>query len=410
MPSPRAAGLSRWSAVPLAFGSIAGSGILSLPSAVYAESGSASLLVWVVAAAACVPMLVMFRDAMSLSDNGNAIQTLVAGGLRPWVGAAMPLMFVCVVVVGLPAGCMVAGRYVEDGMGWPGSAPAAAAGILVTSLAANLLGGTVGRIVQLLGSAVLVATGIVLIASGASRATHPVSVVPDSADRGTMLAGALLAFWAFVGFENLTFLGRDLRDPRRDFFAVSVIALAIYGTFAVALTLTIAATVDIHFVDPVTGLLQIADDPRVQAGVAVVALAAMLINAAAWVRGVAQLIRGAAEAGQLPRYLAHRPPAQIALLACLFAISLAVLAIRPDLIVAALAASSAVFVLIYLTCIVAYLRVIGLRARTAANALLIPAMLVTLADSGSRSGYGLNVTAACLAWCYLRRSRTAPVS
>ncbi|WP_415857141.1 hypothetical protein [Sinomonas sp. G460-2] len=45
----------------------------------------------------------------------------------------------------------------------------------------------------------------------------------------TLLPGVLLAFWAFVGFENLTFLGRDLRDPRRHFLPVSAVAPGLYG-------------------------------------------------------------------------------------------------------------------------------------------------------------------------------------
>lgn len=400
-------GLTRASAVPLAFGSIAGSGILSLPSAVYAESGSASALVWVLAAAACLPMLLMFRDAMAMSGDGDAVQTLVSRGLKPWVGSAMPLMFLFVVAIGLPAGCVVAGRYVEDGASVPGSAPAVAAAILAIALVANLLGGRVGRGVQLAGSAILVATGIALVVSGAGRTTRTVDVVPHPEDWGHVLPGVLLAFWAFVGFENLTFLGRELRRPAKDFLAVSAVALAVYGGFALGLTLTIAATVEQSAVDPVTGLLQLATSRSVQGGVAVVALAAMLINAAAWVRGVDRLVAGAAREGRLPRHLVRVRAARTALLACLFALSLLALTVRPDLVVSALAASSAVFVIIYLTCTVAYVRVVGLTPRSCLNALLVPAMLLTLVESGDRSLYGVTVALACLAWCFSGRRRGA---
>lgn len=402
MPSTRPTGLSRISATPLAFGSIAGSGILSLPSAVYSESGSASTLVWVLAAAACLPMLLMFRDAMSMSGDGDAIQTLVGRGLRPWVGAATPLMFLFVVVIGLPAGCVVAGRYVEDATSVTGSAPVAASAILVLALVSNLLGGRIGRGVQLAGSTVLVATGILLVVSGVGRATYPIDVVPNHQDWGHVLQGVLLAFWAFVGFENLTFLGRELRRPARDFLAVSAVALTVYGVFALALTLTIATTVEQGSVDPVTGLLQLATNRGAQAGVAVVALAAMLINAAAWVRGVDHLVAGAARQGRLPARLTDARLARTALLATLFGMALVLLTARPDLIVPALAASSAVFVLIYLMCTVAYVRIIGLTARSALNAVLVPAMVVTLVESGSRSLYGVVVAIACLGWCLVR--------
>jgi amino acid efflux transporter len=410
MSHPQRSGLTALSAIPVAIGSVAGAGILSLPSAVYVEAGTASTVVWGLAAAACIPMLLMFRDAMALSGDGDAVQTLVGRGLRTWVGSAMPLMFLAVVVIGLPTGGVVAGRYVEEGLPLPLPAPVVAGGILVVALVADLLGGTVGRGLQLVGAAVLLVTGAVLVGSGFGRAVYPVHVVPDPADWRHVVPGVLLAFWAFVGFENLTFLGRDLRRPARDFLPVSAVALGVYGVFALGSTLAVAATVDRGAVDTVTGLLQLATTPAAQAGVSLVALAAMLVNAAAWVRGVSRLVAGAARDGQLPRDLEHRPLLRTASLATLLGVTLAVLTIVPDLVVSALAASSAVFVVIYLICTVSYVRVVGLRLRTALNVLLVPAMIVTLVGSAGRSLYGLTVAVACLGWCFLihrRRRRTS---
>lgn len=48
------AGLSRRQAIPLAVGPIAESGILFLPSAVYAEAGDATPVVWLVATGRCL--------------------------------------------------------------------------------------------------------------------------------------------------------------------------------------------------------------------------------------------------------------------------------------------------------------------------------------------------------------------
>jgi amino acid efflux transporter len=397
----RAAGLGRVAATPLAFGSVAGSGILSLPSAVYAEAGPASLVVWVVAALMCVPMLLMFQDAMRLSADGKALQALVARGLRPWVGTAMPLMFLFVVIVGLPTGCVVAGRYVQRGLGWSsGSGGVVIAGaLLAVALTASLTGSQVGGAVQLAGSAALVATGLALIATGARHASYPIDVTPTHQITSTLLPGVLLAFWAFVGFENLTFLGRELRDPSRDFLPVSAAALCLYGGFAVALTLTIAVRVERLAVDPVAGLLDIATNAALRVVVAVVAVSAMLINSAAWVRGVSHLIANAGRSGQLPAPLGRRPLARTALLAVLFTTTLTTLAIEPQLTVDALAAASAVFVLIYLICIVSYLRGQGLTKRTALNAALIPVMLLTLIQSGTRAIYGITIAIACLIWC-----------
>ncbi|MDQ4491682.1 hypothetical protein RBS60_15885 [Sinomonas sp. ASV486] len=408
MPATSPRGLSRVAAVLLAFGSIAGSGILSLPSAVYAQTGSGCLLVWAVAALLCLPMLVMFQDAMGLSGGGDALQALVSRGLRPWVGAAMPLMFVFVVVVGLPTGCAVAGRYVERGLGWGGGGAAVAAALLVLALSANLAGARVGALVQFAGGAALVATGLILVAAGSWNAPRQLDVLPTGAIGETLLPGVLLAFWAFVGFENLTFLGRELRDPRRDFLPVSSVALGLYGAFAVALTLAVSVRADQHSVDPVAGLLELATSPALQGLVAVVAAAAMLVNAAAWVRGVNSLIAGASRDGCMPSILGASAWARTALLGALFAATLSALAADPSLTVDALAASSAVFVLIYIICIVSYVRSRGPSARTLANLALIPIMAAALVQSGTRSVYGLLVAAGCLAWCRTRSRSGRP--
>lgn len=307
-------GLSRAAAVPLAFGSIAGSGVLSLPSAVYAETGPSSLLVWFVSGVLCLPMLVMFRDTVRMSPNGDALQTLVTRGLGDPVGRAVPLMFLFVVVVGLPTGCVVAGRYVERGLGVPGATGVVAVALLAAALLISSRGAGAKQWSQLVGSAALTLTGLALVllgTLGSGARSEPPDLIPGAEAAHVLLPGVLLAFWAFVGFENMTFLARELRAPHRDFLPVSGAALALYGTFAVALTVTVALSVARSGVDPVAGLLQIADTPPVRAVVAVVAVSAMLINAVAWVRGLSALLRLAAADGTLPR----RTPAPVVTMA-----------------------------------------------------------------------------------------------
>jgi amino acid efflux transporter len=51
-------------------------------------------------------------------------------------------------------------------------------------------------------------------------------VAPDVHWPDILLPGVVLAFWAFSGFENLTFLSREFRRPERDYLPVSAIALA----------------------------------------------------------------------------------------------------------------------------------------------------------------------------------------
>ncbi|HET8657452.1 MAG TPA: APC family permease [Micromonosporaceae bacterium] len=400
--------LSRRQAVPLAIGSVAGSGILFLPSAVYAEAGRNSLLVWLLATVVCLPMLLMFEDMVRANPNGDGIEAFIRSGLGRVFGRCVPLMFVALVIVGLPAGSMVAGRYVAQavGAGEP-VAVLSAAGVLLAAVAANLAGVRTSSRVQHAGTWALVLMAVVLIVAAAPGVSTGLSTVaPDGTGLGVLLPGVVLAFWAFAGFENLTFLSREFRDPRRDFLPVSATALGVYGVLTILLTVAIAVRIPHGAVDEVTGLLQLAGtvEPRqvVVTAVTTIALGAMVLNAVAWVWGVSRLVVGAAGSGVLPRGLGRSnargvPWRAVLFLAVLFTGVTAALAGRPGMIVDAVAMASAIFIVLYLLSIVSYVRVRGLTLRSALNLVLLVVLGVSLAQSGWRSLYAVAVLAVALA-------------
>jgi amino acid efflux transporter len=387
-------GLTRRQAVPLAIGSIAGSGILFLPSAVYAEAGPNSLLVWLLATAACLPMLLMFDDMVRANPAGDGIEAFIRAGLGDLVARCVPIMFVALVVVGLPAGSLVAGRYVARALG-AGEAVTviAAAAVLVVAVAANLGGARASARVQHAGAWALVSTALVLlVATAVRRGSAAGSLAPDGTRLHVLLPGLVLAFWTFTGFENLTFLSREFRRPERDFLPVSAIALGAYGLLTALLTTAIAVRVPRARVDQVVGLLQLAQtmEPRrvLVSAVTVVAVATMTINATAWVFGMSRLVAATADSG---------PRRAILLLAALFAVSLGVLVAVPGILVDAVAAASAIFIVLYVLSIVSYVRVRGMTGRSLANLGLLVVLAASLLASGWRAVYGIVVLLAALA-------------
>jgi amino acid efflux transporter len=412
---PGRLGLSRWQAVPLAVGSIAGSGILFLPSAVYARAGNDSLLVWVLATALCVPMLLMFQDMVRSNPDGRGIEAFIRMGLGRMFGRCVPVMFIALVIIGLPSGAFVAGHYLARAFG-AGSAVATATGtaVLLTALAVNRAGARASTKVQFIATCVLVLLAVVLLFSAVPAARSGLATVgPDMQHLAAVLPGVLLAFWAFTGFENLTFLSREFRNPQRDFLPVSAIALGTYGAFTILLTVAIAVTVPRADVDQVAGLLQLAGAIGGQAvvwAVTCVACTVMALNAVAWVWGVSHLVQDAASNGMLPsafRQADHRgvPRRALWLLAGLFCITCAILALRPGLVIDTTAAASAIFMLLYLLSIASYLRVRGLTVRSVLNLALMGVMAVSLAESRWQAVYGVVVLLAALAAQLARRRR-----
>lgn len=410
------AGLGRRQAVPLAIGSVAGSGILFLPSAVYAEAGPNSLLVWLLATAVCLPMLLMFEDMVRADPDGDGIEAFVSAGLGPRFGRCVPLLFLALVIVGLPAGSVVAGQYVARALdAGPVLAAGAAATVLAVAVLANLAGLRTSLRLQHAGVWALVGmAGLLILVAVPGLSGAGGAVTPDPAAPGVLLPGVLLAFWAFAGFENLTFLSREFRDPHRDFLPVSALALAVYGLLTVLLTVALAVRVPRSGVDELTGLLQLAQTVRprwpVVAAVVVIAFGAMVLNAVAWVWGVSRLVHSAAGRGILPAPLATAgadgvPRRAIVLLTGLFAVVGAVLIALPGIVVDAIAAASAIFVLLYLLSIVSYARVRGLTTRSVLNLALLLVLGTSLVQSGWRSLYALLALTLALATQLLTRPR-----
>ena len=261
------------------------------------------------------------------------------------------------------------------------------------------------------------AMAVVLLASAATgRGAGLAAVAPDLGGLGVLLPGVVLAFWAFAGFENLTFLSRELRQPERDFLPVSATALGLYGLLTVLLTVALAVRVPRGQIDQVVGLLQLARTmqprPVVVAAVTVIAFATMTLNAAAWVWGVSRLVAAAADAAVLPDALARTgsrgvPRRAVLLLGGLFAGTLTVLGLFPGILVDAVATAGAMFILLYLLSIASYLRVRGPSPRSVANLLLLLLLVLaaSLVRSGWRSVYGVVVLLLALAAMFLQRRR-----
>ncbi len=371
-----------------------------LPSAVYAEAGGASLLVWLIAALACVPMLMTFDDMVRSSPDSDGIEAFIRAGLGNAVGDCVPLLFLALVVVGLPAGAMVAGRYAADALGAPGAgATLFATALLAAAVAVNLAGVGASVRTQRAGIAAMVVMALFLIATALPGVvTNLDAAEPAAGDVGRVLPTAVLAFWAFAGFENLTFLSREFRSPRRDFLAVSTIALTIYGLLTVLLTLAVAARIPRGRVSEITGLLQLADMAQPRAPIVLVvtgiAVGAMMLNAVAWLWGMSSLIASAARRAILPRPLAQTTPGgvprrAIMLLTGLLGVGTAALAVFPGIVVDAIAAAGAIFVLLYMLSIISYVRVRGVTTLAALDLVVLLFLGIALVQSGWRSLYAL---------------------
>src|SRR5919108_3089280 len=100
--------------IALAVGSVAGSGILFLPSVIYVIARHDALVVWVLAALVCVPLLGVFTALVRRVPGGTGLEGFVALGLGRRVAALVPALLLVVFYPAMAAAMLVAGGYVSS--------------------------------------------------------------------------------------------------------------------------------------------------------------------------------------------------------------------------------------------------------------------------------------------------------
>jgi amino acid efflux transporter len=395
--------------IALALGSIAGSGLLFLPAVTVSLAGQDVLLVWAAATVLCVPLLLVFGELVREVPDGSGIGGFVARGLGPDVAAAVPALFLAVFFPGLAAASLVAGGYLETTVG--GGQPVRLGGALLVIAAAtatNLLGARGGSRVQALVTWTLLGSALALFALTVPEARGGYdAVVPTLAGIDPILAGILVAFWAYAGFENMTFVAGELRNPRRDYLLSSFVALGATGVLAALLTANVAAIFPPGEVDELTGVAQLTQHAAVPglgaAVLTVLALALVQANVSSWLWGISRLLFATARDGRMPAALAAVdargiPRRAVLVLAVPGAAVTAVASLAPGVVLPFVVAVSAVFVFLYLLALASYLRTPRSTPKRAGAAVLLVAIAALLATRGWYAAYPVGVAAVAVAW------------
>ncbi|WP_028061497.1 APC family permease [Candidatus Solirubrobacter pratensis] len=406
--------------IALAIGSVAGSGILFLPSTIYALAGHDALVVWGLATLLCVPLLLVFGEMVRESHDGAGIEGFIARGLGPEVAACVPLLFALLFPPALAAATLVAGGYLQAAVG--GGTPVRLAGALAViagALQTNLVGAKTGARLQSIATFTLLAAAVLLVALTFPQARPGYdAVLPRLHSLDPLLGGVLVAFWGFAGFENMTFVAGEMRNPRRDYLIAAFVALAAYGLLAALLTANIGAIIPPGQVDELSGVAQLAHHVAVPAaGVAVItvlALALMQANNASWLWGISRLLFASAREGRAPAWLAKLdargiPRRAVLVLQVPGAAITCGAAFVPGLVLHLVVGVSAVFMFIYALALASYVRTPRPLGRRLGAGVMLALMAGILAGQG---WYALPpVIVAALAsgagWTARRRARDA---
>ncbi|HYO54048.1 APC family permease [Archangium sp.] len=225
-------------AVALALGIVIGAGLLVLPGMAYRMTGAASIYAWILDALLVVPLLVIFSWLGARFPKADGIAGFVRQAFGHLGGTVTEVMLLGTFTLGIPAIAIVGGNYFAFAIG--GERLAAILATLTILLSAGLfnhagtrLSGTVQQWITYLLVLILAAVAVVGMVWGTPSSGAGVAPLSHWAESLPALA---LVFFAFTGFEMLSFTTEEYRNPRRDY----PLTVAISFTIIVGLYLSLA--------------------------------------------------------------------------------------------------------------------------------------------------------------------------
>ncbi|OUS00177.1 hypothetical protein A9Q84_03060 [Halobacteriovorax marinus] len=356
--------LSVGEGIVYAIGSIIGSGILFLPSLTYKKSGNDVLVVWILATILCIPLIQLFYEMISKYQN-NSMEEYFKEAFGEKISSFLPFLIFFTVILGMSASAIIVGGFFAKFFNLPFLKIATAYYLIFFGLITNLKGISFGAKVQYIMTSLLFIICILIFGLTFPEASQNYSSLVPSYNITPISQGILVAFWAFAGFENLSFLAPKFENPKKDFLTCLLVALVFCGAFYLALTANYSSLVAMEDVKTELGLYQLAEKiTHYKFGVLIVtifSLFAVKINFNSWVAGVSSLI---SENNYFlgTTYFSVKnesgtPIRAVSVLSLCFFIISTLYYLNPLLMNYALEMVSANFIFIYILCIISFLKI-----------------------------------------------------
>ena len=294
-------------AVALYMSSVLGSGILVLPGLAAQIAGPASLVAWVALSIISYPLAYTFASLSARRPESGGVYSFARESLGPRAASAVGWLFILWYVTGAPVVTVIAASYLAYAFPLTRTEIFLIAGLLTLgAFLVNYRGIVVSSRVQL---AVIVAiVGLLITAVVASApSVNPTNFTPFFPNGYVPIGvSAALIFWSYLGYENVSNVAEEFKNPERDFhrsilFSVIVIGL-LYISVAVA-TVGTRAYAAAGSIAPFAVMLSNALGIYGAVGTAILAVIIIFGTMNAYTTGISRVIYATAKDRGLPRLL-----------------------------------------------------------------------------------------------------------
>lgn len=411
-------GLTWLQGTALYIGAVLGTGVIALPALAANTAGPASLLAWLALILLSIPLAATFSALGARYPDAGGISTCVKLAFGSYPAGVVGWCFLFAVPVGAPAAALFAGAYVEAAIGGGTLTLMLTAFSLVLAITLiNAFGVTISGKVQVIVAGLLITFLVTAVCTSLPHLRlqnlHPFA--PHGWLAIAPAAGLLV--WSFAGWEAITYLAAEFRQPSRDmpraaaaavvvigvlYFAVAAATILVLGASAQATQAPLALLLAVGLGGPV----------KMLAAIAALLLTAGTMNA--YFAGAAKLGAALGRDGALPGWFAHGseaggvPRRSLLSLAALTLIMLIATAVAHLRVEALVLMTTGAFVVVYILGTAAALRLLepGTWGRRAALLALVFDILL-LATTGLYLLWSACIAVCAVIYLYLTRRRLA---
>lgn len=318
-------------AVALYIGSVLGSGVLLVPGLAAEIAGPASLIAWGLMTLLILPLALSMGLLSAKFPNAGGVSHFVTLAYGKKAGALIGWFFLMSVPIGAPVAALTGAGYMTTAMGWGEEARIMlAAGIMAAGLLMNWAGMQLAGKIQI---AVVVAIIAVLTFSfAAALPVMEIAHFEPFMPNGWLSVGqsAAILFWCFIGWEAVSHLSEEFKNPQRAAIKGVTVAAVIVGLLYFASALATVGTQSYVNGGAEASLVRIISQPLGRWGGFISGLTGMFICTAtiiAYVGASSRVAYALARQGSAPGWMgklsaSRRTPvgALLFLLACFTAI------------------------------------------------------------------------------------------
>lgn len=214
---PEGGSLSVVQGTALTLAAVLGTGVISLPALAIDAAGPASLLAWAALLVISVPLAATFAALGARHPDGGGVATYARLAFGERVSTMVGWGFFLAIPIGAPVAAGFAAAYVADAVGGGRSTEVAVTAAVIGVVAVmNWCGIQVSARVQLaLAGGIATLLLVVIVVSLPRVDTGHFTPFLAHGWSGVGSAAAVLV-WAFAGWEIVSSLSAEYRDPARD--------------------------------------------------------------------------------------------------------------------------------------------------------------------------------------------------